>query len=285
MCFMYFLDQFIQKGILKMAYLNENEWILLNEITYNIHFVYTIEDLQEKIIRRWLPFLIPYDAGVFAQLHPSGREDGQYELINPVGYQLSQPMVALWKEQTQKHDRLRWVLYGSQSIIFRESALDPEDRLLTSEIYRTFYQPNRLCYSIGTCDYFREEPVGLLRLYRREENGPFRDRDQFVLAQLNKHLSYRLAYEAKKGDSHFFYAKGYHDKLCQQYGLTTREGEMLDLAVRGFSNEEIAQQLSISIHTVKKHFNSIYSKMGVHNRVQMMQCFPVSTSKIDFDSL
>lgn len=88
---MYFLDQFIQKGILKMAYLNENEWILLNEITYNIHFVYTIEDLQEKIIRRWLPFLIPYDAGVFAQLHPSGREDGQYELINPVGYHHSFP--------------------------------------------------------------------------------------------------------------------------------------------------------------------------------------------------
>ena len=111
------------------------------------------------------------------------------------------------------------------------------------------------------------------------------DRDQFVLEQLNKHLSYRLAYEAKKGDSHFFYAKGYYDKLCQRYGLTNREGEMLDLAVRGFSNEEIAQQLNISIHTVKKHFNSIYSKMGVHNRVQIMQCFPVSTSKIDFDSL
>ena len=30
---------------------------------------------------------------------------------------------------------------------------------------------------------------------------PFQDRDQFVLEQLNKHLSYRLAYEAKKGDS------------------------------------------------------------------------------------
>ena len=266
-----------------MAYLNENEWILFNEITYNIHFVYTIEDLQEEIIRRWLPFLIPYDAGVFAQIRPS--EIGQFALVNPVGHQLSSPMVTLWKEQTRKYDRLRWVLLGSQSIIFRESALSPEDPLRTSEIYESFYQPNRLCYSLGMCSCFREEPVGLLRLYRRQESGPFQDRDQFVLEQLNKHLSYRLAYEAKKGDSHFFYAKGYYDKLCQRYGLTNREGEMLDLAVRGFSNEEIAQQLNISIHTVKKHFNSIYSKMGVHNRVQIMQCFPVSTSKIDFDSL
>ena len=88
-----------------MAYLNENEWILFNEITYNIHFVYTIEDLQEEIIRRWLPFLIPYDAGVFAQIRPS--ETGQFALLNPVGHQLSSPMVTLWKEQTRKYDRLR----------------------------------------------------------------------------------------------------------------------------------------------------------------------------------
>ena len=53
-----------------MAYLNENEWILFNEITYNIHFVYTIEDLQEEIIRRWLPFLFFYDAGVLPRSAP-----------------------------------------------------------------------------------------------------------------------------------------------------------------------------------------------------------------------
>ena len=58
-------------------------------------------------------------------------------------------MVTLWKEQTRKYDRLRWVLLGSQSIIFRESALSPEDPLRTSEIYESFYQPNRLCYFSG----------------------------------------------------------------------------------------------------------------------------------------
>ena len=53
-----------------MAYLNENEWILFNEIIYNIHFVYTIEDLQEEIIRRWLPCLFPYEAGVWSRSAP-----------------------------------------------------------------------------------------------------------------------------------------------------------------------------------------------------------------------
>jgi len=60
---------------------------------------------------------------------------------------------------------------------------------------------------------------------------------------------------------------------------------MLDLAVHGMTNEEIAQKLNISIHTVKKHFQSVYTKMNVHNRVQMVQNLPFSSDKINFDEL
>ena len=44
---------------------------------------------------------------------------------------------------------------------------------------------------------FREEPVGLLRLYREADKPPFSERDMFVLEQLHKHFAYRLVYEAK----------------------------------------------------------------------------------------
>lgn len=47
-----------------MAFLNENEWILLNEIAYNISFIYTVEEMQQEMLNRWLPFLIPYDAAI-----------------------------------------------------------------------------------------------------------------------------------------------------------------------------------------------------------------------------
>ena len=113
--------------------------------------------------------------------------------------------------------------------------------------------------------------MGLLRLYREADKPPFSERDIFVLEQLHKHFAYRLVYEAKKGDTRYFFAKGYH--------------EMLDLAVHGLSNEDIAQKMNISIHTVKKHFHSIYTKMNVRNRVQMLQSLPMSTNKIDFDAL
>jgi LuxR family maltose regulon positive regulatory protein len=48
--------------------------------------------------------------------------------------------------------------------------------------------------------------------------------------------------------------------------LSDRELEVLHLLVAGFTNPEIADQLVISVGTVKTHVHNIYSKLGVRNR-------------------
>ncbi len=50
--------------------------------------------------------------------------------------------------------------------------------------------------------------------------------------------------------------------------LTERESFVLYLLCKGLKNEEIADELSISVHTVKAHLESIYEKLNVTNRVQ-----------------
>jgi ATP/maltotriose-dependent transcriptional regulator MalT len=50
--------------------------------------------------------------------------------------------------------------------------------------------------------------------------------------------------------------------------LTDRELEVLHLIVQGLSNPTIAEQLFISVGTVKAHTNRIYGKLGVTNRVE-----------------
>jgi ATP/maltotriose-dependent transcriptional regulator MalT len=50
--------------------------------------------------------------------------------------------------------------------------------------------------------------------------------------------------------------------------LTDRELDVLHLIGQGLSNSAIAEQLVISVGTVKAHTNRIYGKLGVTNRVE-----------------
>jgi len=50
--------------------------------------------------------------------------------------------------------------------------------------------------------------------------------------------------------------------------LSPREVEVLELLVRGQSNQQIARELSISLSTVKNHVHRIITKLGVSDRVQ-----------------
>lgn len=52
--------------------------------------------------------------------------------------------------------------------------------------------------------------------------------------------------------------------------LSAREREILALMASGMSNKQIAAHLTISSNTVKFHLRTIYSKLGVRNRVQAM---------------
>jgi DNA-binding CsgD family transcriptional regulator len=50
------------------------------------------------------------------------------------------------------------------------------------------------------------------------------------------------------------------------YRLSTRELHILRLMVKGLIKKEIAEQLSISYHTVDNHERSIFRKLNVHTR-------------------
>jgi two-component system, NarL family, response regulator LiaR len=50
--------------------------------------------------------------------------------------------------------------------------------------------------------------------------------------------------------------------------LTERELEVLRLAARGLKNQEIANELSLSIRTVQTHLSNIFNKMGVGSRTE-----------------
>lgn len=66
------------------------------------------------------------------------------------------------------------------------------------------------------------------------------------------------------------------------HDLTKREREVLELVARGWSNQQIAEQLVVTPATIKFHARNIRSKLGTTNRTETvvlaLQCHLVPTS-------
>lgn len=102
---------------------------------------------------------------------------------------------------------------------------------------------------------------------------PFAENAMFILPML-----YELRYKKECEPA-------YLDKLiglCEQYSenlkaesnlisLTQRERQVIGLVAQGLTNRQIAEQLFLSIASIKKHLESIYSKLGVNNKVSAIQ--------------
>lgn len=55
--------------------------------------------------------------------------------------------------------------------------------------------------------------------------------------------------------------------------LTSREKEILDSLARGKMNKEVANELEISLGTVRKHIQHIYEKLHVNTRVEAVNLY------------
>lgn len=53
--------------------------------------------------------------------------------------------------------------------------------------------------------------------------------------------------------------------------LTDREMDVLRLMARGLKYKEIAEQLFISLNTVRSHVKAIYGKLDTNNRTQALE--------------
>ena len=58
--------------------------------------------------------------------------------------------------------------------------------------------------------------------------------------------------------------------IVDAYGLTRREGEITQLALRGLSTAEVSEELHITPNTVRDHFKAIFDKVGVRSRKELV---------------
>ena len=54
------------------------------------------------------------------------------------------------------------------------------------------------------------------------------------------------------------------------YKITDRESEIIQDIIYGMTNKEISNELSISERTIKTHITNIYNKLGIDNKIQLI---------------
>jgi len=70
--------------------------------------------------------------------------------------------------------------------------------------------------------------------------------------------------DPKEGEKEIFISEKWIEEL------TRREKQVLLFLSQGYSNEEISRKLSIEEQTVRNHVSMIHSKIGIHDRIELM---------------
>ncbi len=78
-------------------------------------------------------------------------------------------------------------------------------------------------------------------------------------------LAHKLLNKPHKEDFHR------NDLAIKNLGLSDRELEVLNEVCKGYSNKRIAEELFISINTVKTHLKKAFEKLEVSNRISAVE--------------
>jgi len=228
--------------------MKKNDFMCINNIFYQIYNVLDFQEMQ-IIVLSLLDNLIPNTCASFLM---ADHTDSPNLLRDPVC--LPAPFSAMENDYLamEERDHSRWMLFNSKAMIVRDTDLLPEDERVKTMRYQKCYLPYNLHYSVDLSIADNNKLLGTLSLYRTREMGDFTDDELFMLNIVGEHLNARFYREFIKGergeesDDLFLY-------LINEYGLTGREAEILQLVFQEQSNEDIAAELCISSNTLKKH--------------------------------
>ncbi|PFG14914.1 LuxR C-terminal-related transcriptional regulator [Bacillus sp. es.036] len=208
---------------------------------------------QRDGIVKGIAFLLPIQSNTLRKLQSSPVTRSYFKRISPAEEKriLSQDTPSGWvirylgvKNPKQMEDR-KALLYHLLPLVLTEG-------ILVASTPLPFYQDLLEQFR------FNEIPEAMHFDY-----GPDRPSKTYELDLRNARLSHYL--------ETFANALGVNLSETPQhrFQFTAREQEVVSLVIQGYSNAKLAQTLSLSEVTIKKHLSRIYEKTGVKNRTQL----------------
>lgn len=150
-----------------------------------------------------------------------------------------------------------------QTVVTIDSQIS-ESKLLQTIYYQDFMQPHNHRYV--TDMFFRSQGriCAVLTMLRDKDSVPFHNTEIKLLKDIQPFLEYALneVYEPKRSSQR----KLFEEKYC----LTDREIDVLELLISGGSNKSIANDLALSLSTVKTHLQHMFQKTEVDSRSELV---------------
>ncbi len=243
-----------------MKTLETNDWMILNSIIYKIYTTEDAKTMREQLIEQ-MKMVLDFDSADFYL----AAKDGSKRLTEPITYNCDEDACVDYEDL----DYSRGIMYSGKCLVYRETDIISDEKRVQTEYYNKIYRPNNWHYSLQMILGRNKEFLGVITFYRTIGKDNFQYDDIFLLDMLKDHIAYRL-YRDRQEDS------GSEEKLtvtqaCETYDLTKREHTILKLLMQGKDNNQICDELAISVNTLKKHILNIYRKLGIKNRVQMFK--------------
>ena len=203
--------------------------------------------------------LLPLSSAVFFLVEPDMKHRGT------VVFNSSMAMDRQYTASYGKLDPLSPERFDSTDdrVVTLDSCIAPH--LLKQTIYyQDFRVPHNHRYVADMFFRCDDRVFAVMTMLRAEYLGNFTSDELVLLRSLQPFMEYSLksVYLPQRTQQ--------RGSFIEQYGLTEREVDVVELLIAGKSNKEIAAELSLGLATVKTHLHHIFSKTGVQNRSEMV---------------
>jgi len=166
----------------------------------------------------------------------------------------------------QFHDPITHTLQRHRQAV-RVTDVMAQSRLTGTEFYNDFLARDGLYWGMNLYAWSGERNIGDMRIWRDRRRENFSNDDLALLDLVRP--AFVAALRRCRGDEPMPSASACELRLAAP--LSEREREVVELAACGLHDKEIARRLGISLTTVRTHVGHAFQKLGVNNRMKLVQ--------------
>lgn len=245
-----------------MRTVTANNWSVLNNIIYKIYTTEDAEQMRQQFLEQ-MKFVLEFDN---AEFYLTDLENDQ-KFVDRICYDSDISGDKLVRDMLSGLCNVSPFL--GKTIIFRDTDIESVEGRTIASYYKEYCQTSNIVHSLHMLLGDGRTCVGLISFYRTLGKDAFDGDDIFVLDLMKDHLLYRLAQERLERAS--IQEKLTVTEATKHYNLTKRESMILRRLMQGHNNNQISEELQISVNTLKKHVLNIYRKLNINNRVQLFK--------------